>query len=106
MKGAPLWLQADGDMAGVALYAALFESDVARLGQAPVDGGMTRTRLAERRQRRLQALNVLVAACANSGDLRGAYDAVTELCALAPDDPLTLKKRAAIEQMLGADGTG
>jgi hypothetical protein len=31
VKGAPLWLQGDGDMAGVALYAALFEPDVARL---------------------------------------------------------------------------
>ncbi len=31
VKGAPLWLQADGAMAGVALYAALFEPDVARL---------------------------------------------------------------------------
>jgi dienelactone hydrolase len=31
LKGAPLWLQAKGDMAGVALYAALFEPDVARL---------------------------------------------------------------------------
>lgn len=28
---APLWLQADGRMAGVALYASLFEKDVARL---------------------------------------------------------------------------
>ena len=31
VKGAPLWLQADRDMAGIALYAALFEPDVARL---------------------------------------------------------------------------
>ena len=27
----PLWLQAKGDMAGIVLYAALFEPDVARL---------------------------------------------------------------------------
>ena len=31
LKGAPLWLQGKGDMAGVALYAAIFEPDVARL---------------------------------------------------------------------------
>jgi dienelactone hydrolase len=31
LKGAPLWLQGTGDMAGVVLYAALFEPDVARL---------------------------------------------------------------------------
>jgi acetyl esterase/lipase len=31
LKGAPLWLQGKGEMAGVALYAALFEPDVARL---------------------------------------------------------------------------
>ncbi len=31
LKGAPLWLQGKGHMAGVVLYAALFEPDVARL---------------------------------------------------------------------------
>jgi hypothetical protein len=31
LKGVPLWLQGKGDMAGVALYAGLFEPDVARL---------------------------------------------------------------------------
>jgi cephalosporin-C deacetylase-like acetyl esterase len=31
VRGAPVWLQGDSDMAGVALYAALFEPDVARL---------------------------------------------------------------------------
>jgi hypothetical protein len=31
LKGAPLWLQGTGNMAGVVLYAALFEPDVARL---------------------------------------------------------------------------
>jgi hypothetical protein len=31
LKGVPLWLQGKNDMAGVALYAALFEPDVARL---------------------------------------------------------------------------
>ena len=31
MKGVPLWLQAEDRMAGVALYASLFEPDVARL---------------------------------------------------------------------------
>jgi hypothetical protein len=31
LKGAPLWLQGKGDMAGIVLYAALFEPDVARL---------------------------------------------------------------------------
>jgi dienelactone hydrolase len=31
LKGAPLWLQGKRDMAGIALYAALFEPDVARL---------------------------------------------------------------------------
>jgi hypothetical protein len=30
-KGAPLWLQGKGDMAGVVLYAGIFEPDVARL---------------------------------------------------------------------------
>ena len=31
LKGVPLWLQGKGEMAGIALYAALFEPDVARL---------------------------------------------------------------------------
>src|SRR5207302_394979 len=31
LKGAPLWLQGKGDMAGVVLYAGIFEPDVARL---------------------------------------------------------------------------
>jgi hypothetical protein len=31
LKDVPLWLQGKNDMAGIALYAALFESDVARL---------------------------------------------------------------------------
>lgn len=31
LKGVPLWLQGKNDMAGIALYASLFESDVARL---------------------------------------------------------------------------
>jgi hypothetical protein len=31
LKGAPLWLQGTGPMAGVVLYAAIFEPDVARL---------------------------------------------------------------------------
>jgi dienelactone hydrolase len=31
LKGAPLWLQGKRDLAGVALYASLFEPDVARL---------------------------------------------------------------------------
>jgi acetyl esterase/lipase len=31
LKGAPLWLQGKGDLAGIVLYAALFEPDVARL---------------------------------------------------------------------------
>jgi Prolyl oligopeptidase family len=31
LKGVPLWLQGKHDMAGIALYAALFEPDVARL---------------------------------------------------------------------------
>jgi len=31
LKGVPLWLQGDRDMAGIVLYAALFEPDVARL---------------------------------------------------------------------------
>jgi hypothetical protein len=31
LKDSPLWLQGKGDMAGIALYAALFEPDVARL---------------------------------------------------------------------------
>jgi hypothetical protein len=31
LKGVPLWLQGKGDTAGVVLYAALFEPDVARL---------------------------------------------------------------------------
>jgi hypothetical protein len=31
LKGAPLWLQGKGEMAGIVLYAALFEPDVARL---------------------------------------------------------------------------
>ena len=31
LKGVPLWLQGKNDMAGIALYAALFEPDVARL---------------------------------------------------------------------------
>jgi hypothetical protein len=31
LKGAPLWLQGKGDMAGVVLYAGIFETDVARL---------------------------------------------------------------------------
>src|SRR5262249_12992247 len=31
LKGVPLWLQGKGEMAGVALYAGLFEPDVARL---------------------------------------------------------------------------
>ncbi len=31
LKGVPLWLQGKSDMAGVALYASLFEPDVARL---------------------------------------------------------------------------
>jgi dienelactone hydrolase len=31
LKNVPLWLQGKGDMAGIALYAALFEPDVARL---------------------------------------------------------------------------
>lgn len=31
LKGAPLWLQGTGDMAGLVLYASLFEADVARL---------------------------------------------------------------------------
>lgn len=31
LKGVPLWLQGKNDLAGVVLYAALFESDVARL---------------------------------------------------------------------------
>lgn len=31
LKGVPLWLQGKGDMAGVMLYAGLFEPDVARL---------------------------------------------------------------------------
>ena len=31
LKGVPLWLQGKGDMAGMVLYAALFEPDVARL---------------------------------------------------------------------------
>jgi hypothetical protein len=31
LKDVPLWLQGKGEMAGIALYAALFESDVARL---------------------------------------------------------------------------
>jgi hypothetical protein len=31
LKGAPLWLQSKGDMAGVVLYAAVFEPGVARL---------------------------------------------------------------------------
>jgi hypothetical protein len=30
LKGAPLWLQGKGDMAGIVLYAGLFEPDVAR----------------------------------------------------------------------------
>ena len=30
LKGAPLWLQGKGDMAGLVLYAGLFEPDVAR----------------------------------------------------------------------------
>jgi hypothetical protein len=30
LQGAPLWLQGKGDMAGVALYAGLFEPDVVR----------------------------------------------------------------------------
>ncbi len=30
LKGVPLWLQGKNDMAGIALYAALFEPDVAR----------------------------------------------------------------------------
>ena len=31
LKGVPLWLQGKKEMAGIALYAALFEPDVARL---------------------------------------------------------------------------
>jgi hypothetical protein len=31
LQGAPLWLQGKGDMAGIVLYASLFESDVVRL---------------------------------------------------------------------------
>jgi dienelactone hydrolase len=31
LKGVPLWLQGKNDMAGIALYASLFEPDVARL---------------------------------------------------------------------------
>ena len=31
LKGVPLWLQGKNDMAGVVLYAGLFEPDVARL---------------------------------------------------------------------------
>lgn len=31
LKGAPRWLQGKGDMAGIVLYAAVFEPDVARL---------------------------------------------------------------------------
>ncbi len=31
LKGVPLWLQGEGALAGIVLYAALFESDVARL---------------------------------------------------------------------------
>jgi hypothetical protein len=31
LKGVPLWLQGKGDMAGIVLYAALFEPDVARI---------------------------------------------------------------------------
>ena len=31
LKGVPLWLQGKGDMAGIVLYAALFEPDIARL---------------------------------------------------------------------------
>jgi hypothetical protein len=31
LKGIPLWLQGDRDMAGIVLYAAIFEPDVARL---------------------------------------------------------------------------
>jgi hypothetical protein len=31
LQGVPLWLQGKGDMAGIVLYAALFEPDVARL---------------------------------------------------------------------------
>jgi X-Pro dipeptidyl-peptidase (S15 family) len=31
LKGTPLWLQGTGDMAGIVLYASLFEPDVARL---------------------------------------------------------------------------
>ncbi len=31
VKGAPLWLQGKGEMAGIMLYAAIFEPDVARL---------------------------------------------------------------------------
>ncbi len=32
VKGAPLWLQGKGDMAGLVLYAALFEPDIAQSG--------------------------------------------------------------------------
>jgi len=31
LKGIPLWLQGENDMAGIVLYASLFETDVARL---------------------------------------------------------------------------
>jgi len=84
---------------------AALEAEVERLGQAPVDGGMTRTRLAERRHRRVQELQVLVAACANYGDYRASRDAVLELCALTPNELDALHKRFVIEQVLGdADG--
>ncbi len=31
LKGVPLWMQGKHEMAGIALYAAIFEPDVARL---------------------------------------------------------------------------
>jgi hypothetical protein len=80
---------------------AKLETEVAHLGRGPVDAGMTRTRLAERRHRRVQELNTLVAACANGGDHRAARDAVLELCALTPNDVAVLHKRFVLERLLG-----
>jgi hypothetical protein len=76
------------------------EQEVARL-RKPHPGGPTQYKLRREESRRDDALNILVAACWNAGDVAGARTAAIDLCAVQPRSADAWHKRLVLERLAG-----
>jgi hypothetical protein len=76
------------------------EQEVARL-RKPHPGGPTEYKLRREKFRRDDALNILVTACSNAGDVASARSAAIDLCAVQPTSIDAWHKRLVLERLAG-----